>query len=183
MRPTDVIEILAEPVQSVPLERFASLGLNDVLFIDSSHMLKTASDVHYIVTEVLPILSEGVYVHFHDIFWPFEYPRKWVEKGIAWNECYLLHGFVLFNDDFEIALWNHWLGEHHTPLLMSKLPAMLENTGGASGCAAPHSGRYAISVSRSNPRISLGRPRQRVRSSPRGRESTVSRTKSSKSRM
>ena len=131
VRPSDDIEVLAKPVQSVPIERFAALGANDVLFIDSSHMLKTGSDVHCLVTEVLPILSVGVYVHFHDIFWPFEYPRKWVEKGVAWNEGYLLHAFLLFNQDFEIALWNHWLGEKYTELVMTELPSMLENTGGS----------------------------------------------------
>ena len=32
----------------------------------------------------------GVIIHFHDILWPFEYPKKWLEAGRAWNEAYLL---------------------------------------------------------------------------------------------
>ena len=95
IRPADRIKILNCPVQSVPLEYLARLEANDVLFIDSSHMLKIASDVQYLFTAILPILAEDVYIHFHDIFWPCEYPRAWIEMGIAWNEAYLLDAFLL----------------------------------------------------------------------------------------
>lgn len=131
LRPSDAIEIIGQPVQSVPLERFAALGANDVLFIDCSHVLKTGSDAQFLYTEVLPILNPGVYVHIHDIFWPFEYLRHWVEAGRAWNECYLLQAFLAFNDAFEIVLWNHYLYCEHEAVMAAALPAMLENPGGA----------------------------------------------------
>ena len=130
-RPGDPLEVLAQPVQSVPLERFAALDAGDVLFIDSSHVLKTGSDVQFLYTEVLPVLADGVHVHIHDIFWPFEYLRHWVELGRAWNECYLLHAFLLHNDRFEIVLWNHYLAVRHRATVADELPAMLENPGGA----------------------------------------------------
>ncbi len=141
-RQGDPLEVLAQPVQSVPLERFASLQANDVLFIDSSHVLKTGSDVQFLYTEVLPVLADGVHVHVHDIFWPFEYLRHWVTMGRAWNECYLLHAFLLHNSRFEIVLWNHYLATCHRSAIAEELPAMLENPGGAlwmrvSGGAAP----------------------------------------------
>jgi len=102
-----------------------------VLFIDSSHVLKTASDVHYLFTSVLPVLAAGVYVHVHDMFWPFEYLRHWIEEGRAWNECYLVHAFLLYNDTYQIELFNHYLAQCHREVIAAELPAMLENTGGA----------------------------------------------------
>ncbi len=131
LRPGDDVEVLAEPVQSVPIERFCALEAGDVLFLDCSHVLKTGSDVQHLYTNVLPVLAAGVHVHVHDIFWPFEYLRHWVEAGRAWNEAYLLHAFLLFNDAFEIVLWNHFLAIEHRPVLAAELPAMLETPGGA----------------------------------------------------
>jgi hypothetical protein len=130
-RPGDPVEVLAQPVQSVAMERFTSLESGDVLFIDSSHVLKTGSDVRFLYAEVLPVLAGGVHVHVHDIFWPFEYLRHWVEAGRAWNECYLLQAFLAYNGAFEIALWNHYLATEHRDLVADELPAMLETPGGA----------------------------------------------------
>ncbi len=131
LRAGDPVEVLAQQVQSVPLTRFRELEANDVLFIDSSHVLKAASDVHFLFTSVLPLLAPGVYVHVHDMFWPFEYLRHWIEQGRAWNECYLVHTFLLFNTSYEIVLFNHYLAECHRDVIATELPAMLENTGGA----------------------------------------------------
>ncbi len=131
LREDDPVEIIDQPVQSVPLERFAALEANDVLFIDSSHVLKVASDVHFLFTSVLPVLAPGVYVHVHDMFWPFEYLPHWIREGRAWNELYLVHTFLMFNTTFEIVLFNHYLAECHRDAIASELPAMLENTGGA----------------------------------------------------
>ena len=131
LRAGDPVEVLAQRVQEVPLSRFRELEANDVLFIDSSHVLKTASDVHYLFTSVLPTLAPGVYVHIHDMFWPFEYLRHWIEEGRAWNECYLVHAFLLYNDTFSIELFNHYLAVCHREVIATELPAMLENTGGA----------------------------------------------------
>ncbi|MGB8508947.1 MAG: class I SAM-dependent methyltransferase [Pyrinomonadaceae bacterium] len=92
-------------IQDVPLSEFELLGENDILFIDSSHVLKIGSDVQYEFLEVLPRLRPGVVVHVHDIFLPAEYPRKWVmEDRRFWTEQYLLQAFLAFNDSFEV-LW------------------------------------------------------------------------------
>jgi len=131
LREGDPVEVLAQPVQSVPLSRFTELEANDVFFIDSSHVLKVASDVHFLFTTILPILAPGVYVHVHDMFWPFEYLQHWIKEGRAWNECYLVHAFLLFNNSYEIVLFNHYLAECHREVIAAELPAMLENTGGA----------------------------------------------------
>jgi hypothetical protein len=65
--------------------------------------------VNFVVLDVLPLLAPGVYVHFHDVFLPYEYHRHWVERGPYWNEQYLLQAFLALNRDFEVALANHAL--------------------------------------------------------------------------
>jgi len=98
-------KLLTKRVQEVPLSEFEKLKENDILFIDSSHVLKIGSDVHYEYLEILPRLGKGVVIHAHDIFLPAEYPREWVLKEYwFWTEQYLLQAFLSFNEVFE-ALW------------------------------------------------------------------------------
>lgn len=92
-------------IQELPLSEFGRLKENDILFIDSSHVLKIGSDVQYEYLEILPRLNKGVIVHIHDIFLPAEYLKKWVKSYYwFWNEQYLLQAFLSFNDSFEV-LW------------------------------------------------------------------------------
>lgn len=103
---TRLVETVA---QDIPVEKFAELEAGDVLFIDSSHVLKIGSDVQHLYLEVLPRLRPGVYVHVHDIFLPAEYPREWVMEGRRfWNEQYLLQAFLAFNRSFEVQ----WAGSY-----------------------------------------------------------------------
>ena len=67
--------VIARRVQDVELELFGELNEGDILFIDSTHVAKIGSDVNHIFSQVLPRLPCGVYVHFHDVFHPFEYPK------------------------------------------------------------------------------------------------------------
>jgi predicted O-methyltransferase YrrM len=97
--------LIEKKVQEVPLAEFEALGRNDILFIDSSHVLKIGSDVQFEFLEILPRLKPGVLVHFHDIFLPEEYPRQWIlEKHKFWTEQYLLQAFLACNQSFEV-LW------------------------------------------------------------------------------
>jgi len=97
--------LIEKKVQEVPLAEFEALGRNDILFIDSSHVLKIGSDVQFEFLEILPRLKPGVLVQFHDIFLPEEYPRPWVmEKQRFWTEQYLLQAFLACNQSFEV-LW------------------------------------------------------------------------------
>lgn len=83
--------ILPIRVQDLDPSIIASLQPDDILFVDSSHVVKTGSDVHFEITELLTSVPKGVIVHFHDIFYPFEYPQDWmVEKNHSWNEIYFL---------------------------------------------------------------------------------------------
>ena len=123
--------IIVDAVQNVPLERFAKLAAGDILFVDSSHVAKTGSDVVQLVGNVLPRLAKGVLVHFHDVFWPFEYPQEWIREGRAWNESYLLKAFLQFNSAFRIVLFNSYLGLHHRAVVGRHLPLFLQDTGGS----------------------------------------------------
>lgn len=109
----DRIELKEKKLQEIDLEYFEKLEENDILFIDSSHVSKTGSDVNYIVFEILPILKSGVIIHFHDIFYPFEYPQEWVYQGRGWNESYILRAFLQYNNTFEIYFWENSIRESH----------------------------------------------------------------------
>jgi hypothetical protein len=125
-------EIVAKPVQDVDLEQFASLNAGDILFVDSSHVAKIGSDVNQILFEILPRLRNGVLVHFHDVFYPFEYPREWIElQHRYWNEDYLLRAFLQYNSAFRICIWNHFLGTIHPQKLAECMPLTIKNIGGS----------------------------------------------------
>ncbi len=123
------IRILPDRLQDVPLELFATLGAGDILFIDSTHVAKIGSDVITVFDRILPSLQPGVVVHFHDIFYPFEYPRYWLEEGRAWNEAYMLRAFLQYNAAFDIEIWNHFLWTFHRPLLLEQMPLCDRNPG------------------------------------------------------
>ena len=122
-------QVIENLVQRVPLERFDALEPGDFLFVDSSHVARIGSDVGHLLTEVLPRLAPGVVVHFHDIYWPFEYPEKWVLDGCAWNEAYVLRAFLQFNPAFEILLFNSYLAEHHRERVAQALPGFIPKSG------------------------------------------------------
>lgn len=118
--------IIEKPVQAVPLEVFSSLKMNDILFIDSSHVSKFRSDVNHLIFRILPRLNPGVVVHFHDIPWPFEYPEHWIQSGRAWNEAYLVRSFLQFNSDFKLLFFGPYLVARYPDIIRSSLPLMLK---------------------------------------------------------
>lgn len=105
----DRVTVRETKVQDVSPDELADLQTGDVLFIDSTHVAKIGSDVNHLVFGVFPRLPTGVLVHVHDIAYPFEYPQEWVEEGRAWNEAYLLRGFLLENPRWRVRLWPSFL--------------------------------------------------------------------------
>jgi predicted O-methyltransferase YrrM len=102
----DQVGLIPERVQDLDLELFQTLEKDDVLFIDSSHVVGVGSDVVREFLDVLPCIQPGVLVHVHDIFLPSEYPREAVLKNFCfWSEQYLLGAFLSFNACFEV-LWS-----------------------------------------------------------------------------
>ena len=107
-------EVIREKVEDVSMDIFTSLNSNDVLFIDSSHVIRAGGDVLFEFLEILPRLKKGVLVHFHDIFLPYEYPQRWfVSNRRFWTEQYLLQAFLAFNSEFEIISAVNWLANNH----------------------------------------------------------------------
>lgn len=124
LRPADHArcEYLQQRVQDIPIERFDELGAGDVLFIDSSHVSKVASDVNWLFFEVVPRLRPGVIVHVHDIPPAFEYSREWIEAGWAWNEAYLVRAFLMFNQAFRFEIHPAFLAARDPATCMRLLP-------------------------------------------------------------
>jgi hypothetical protein len=111
-------------VQQMPLDLFTSLRANDILFIDSSHVLKLGSDLSFLLYQVLPRLAPGVFVHFHDIAWPFEYPLASFEMGRAWNEAYALHAFLAHNRAFRIVVFSDYLMQVQRSEVQRRMPML-----------------------------------------------------------
>ncbi|MDT0202580.1 class I SAM-dependent methyltransferase [Nocardioides sp. AE5] len=116
-------------VQDVPVSRFEDLEAGDVLFIDSSHALKIDSDVAYLFLEVLPRVKPGVFVHIHDVHFPFNGPfpadtwlfgERW---PVYWNEAMVVQTFLAFNDSFEVLLSVPMLRHHDEAFLTGRFPA------------------------------------------------------------
>jgi Methyltransferase domain len=110
--------------QDVPADVIGGLAENDVLVVDTTHTVKLGGDVNRIVLDLLPRLKPGVYVHFHDIFLPWEYPRVWLERyGLYWTEQYLVQAFLACNPRFEIVCALYALAREHPERLSRVYPS------------------------------------------------------------
>lgn len=108
------VTLIQRPVEDVPLDTFDALRDGDILFIDSSHAVRFGGDVCREFLEILPRLKAGVWIHVHDVFFPYDYPAEWlIERRLAFNEQYLLEAFLAFNHDFQSQLCLHWLWLEH----------------------------------------------------------------------
>jgi predicted O-methyltransferase YrrM len=115
------LTLLRQPVQDVDAAAYQRLGRNDVLFVDSTHVVKAGSDVVWIFLHVLPTLAPGVVVHVHDVFWPFEYPARWLQQRRDWTEAYLLHAFLAGNANWEILFFSSWFWRRRPELVPQSL--------------------------------------------------------------
>ncbi len=122
-------KLYQQNVQTIPIDVFEELEEGDFLFVDSSHVAKTGSDVNHLIFEILPKLASGVVVHFHDVFYPFEYPKKWVFQGRNWNEDYFLRAFLMYNNEFEILVFSDYLHKFHKESFKN-MPLTYKNAGG-----------------------------------------------------
>ncbi|HMH24182.1 MAG TPA: class I SAM-dependent methyltransferase [Puia sp.] len=119
------VEVHRKLVEEVDLSLFRSLGKNDILFIDSSHMIRPQGDVLFEFLQILPSLQSGVVIHVHDIFSPKDYTRRLlVEDVLFWNEQYLLEAFLTCNDQFRIIGALNYLKSHHPEEMYSRLPLL-----------------------------------------------------------
>jgi len=122
------IEIRRSKVEEVDRALIDSLGPGDILFVDSSHVIRPQGDVLFLYQEILPRLAPGVFVHVHDVFTPRDYPEDWVlEKMLLWNEQYLLEAFLTFNPRFKVLGALNFLFRDHFEALAEALPILKEH--------------------------------------------------------
>lgn len=96
------ITLISDAAQKVPLDRLIDLENGDMFFVDSTHTVKVGSEVNRVILEVLPRLAKGVFVHFHDIFFPYDYQRNLNATTFFWSESTLLHSFLINNPNYTI---------------------------------------------------------------------------------
>ncbi len=121
-RDNNNLEIIEKRLQDTELDIFRELQENDILFIDSTHVSKIDSDVSHLFFKICPNLNKLVYIHIHDIFYPFEYPKQWICEGRSWNENYFLRAFLLYNNKFEIVLFVSYLQQFYNKKFYQYMP-------------------------------------------------------------
>lgn len=123
--------LIKDKVQNIELELFDQLAAGDILFIDSSHVSKFHSDVNHYMFEILPRIKAGVFVHIHDIDYPFDYSSRMLEEGRSWNEAYVLRAFLMYNASFRIEFWSAYASHFQGELIADKMPLCRQWPGGA----------------------------------------------------
>ncbi len=119
--------LLTQKVEAVDLSVFESLQTNDILFVDSSHVFKSGSDVEFEFLQVYPRLKTGVLVHIHDIFFPYDYPIEWnLKESRYWNEQYFLETFLQFNKKFEILASLSMVSSYNNSVFLDNINAYNE---------------------------------------------------------
>lgn len=123
------ISVMRKRVEEVDLTLFSELEAGDLLFIDSSHIIRPQGDVVTEYLQILPSLRPGVIVHVHDVFSPRDYPREWVlEHARLWNEQYLLEAFLTQNDSWGVVAALNMLRHRHFEELRRACPYLTERS-------------------------------------------------------
>jgi predicted O-methyltransferase YrrM len=106
-------QVIRQRLEDVPSSDLQDvLRSNDILFIDSSHEVRSGNDVVTLFLRVVPDLRSGVVIHVHDVFLPFEYPREWIIENtlnVNWAEQYLVQAMLQGSDQFEVLWPGHFL--------------------------------------------------------------------------
>jgi hypothetical protein len=119
------LHVIRERVEHVDDELFAKLRENDILFIDSSHVIRPQGDVLFEFLELIPKVAPGVIIQVHDVYTPHDYPESWVvDRRNMWNEQYLLEAFLSCNPQFEILVAANWLFKNHPAELATAAPIL-----------------------------------------------------------
>jgi predicted O-methyltransferase YrrM len=120
------VTVVRKPVELIDTALFGELEKDDILFIDSSHMIRPQGDVLFEYFEILPILKSGVLIHIHDIFSPKDYLEEWIQSVCFWNEQYLLEAFLSYNSEFKIIGALNFLKHHYPQELTATSPVLRE---------------------------------------------------------
>lgn len=122
------IEVLRDRVESMPLSFFQELQAGDLLFVDSSHMIRPQGDVLCEYLQILPSLKPGVFVHVHDIFTPRDYLQRWLCQDVRfWNEQYLLEAMLACSTRYQVVAALNYLRHDHFDKLRTVCPFLTED--------------------------------------------------------
>jgi hypothetical protein len=121
------VEVLRRKVEDCDLEMFQALGQGDLLFIDSSHMIRPQGDVLQEYLAIIPSLRPGVYVHVHDVFTPRDYLEEWVAGDVLfWNEQYLMEALLSGSSRYRVVAAINFLKRHNYEALKRVCPYLDE---------------------------------------------------------
>ncbi len=127
-----ITDLMEKKVQDVPVQYFLeTLGDDDILFIDGTHVVKTGSDVVYLYLKVLPKLGARVMIHAHDIFIPEAYPKLLLNMNVYWTEQYLLQALLTGNPAFRVCFAAHYSRIHHEDMLTRFMHGCSDIDGGS----------------------------------------------------
>ena len=117
------VTLIRKRVEEIEIDFFKQLSANDILFIDSSHIIRPQGDVLFEYQEILPILNSGVLVHIHDIFSPRDYLDSWIlDDHLMWNEQYLFESFLCFNNKYKVLGALNYLSNNYKSQFSSAAP-------------------------------------------------------------
>lgn len=123
-RVRDRIELRAVAAESLDAAAVSELRADDLFFIDTTHTLRPANDVLRLLLELLPTVADGVIVHIHDFFRPFEYPRALPEQfGVYWQEHYLVQALLAHSTRWRVLCANHALARLHPDTVAALVPS------------------------------------------------------------
>jgi len=125
--------VMARPDLSARVQRVSAQAIdpalieglqeNDVLFVDTTHIVKIGGDVNRIVLDLLPLVRPGVAVHFHDIFLPRDYSRGHIDDAHFWNEQYLVQAFLSGNREWEVLVGANAVAHAHPARVGELIPS------------------------------------------------------------
>lgn len=119
------IELHRARVEDIALDLFDRLEANDILLIDSSHVIRPWGDVLREFHEIVPRLKPGVLVHVHDIYTPRDYPERYLrQQRRGWTEQYLLEAYLAYNPRAKVICAANWLKHNHFAQLARACPVL-----------------------------------------------------------
>ncbi|MBL7772394.1 MAG: class I SAM-dependent methyltransferase [Chitinophagaceae bacterium] len=102
--------VIRKPFEQTDFSDILSLQAGDILFVDNSHRILPNSDAMVFFLEVLPRLQQGVVVHIHDIYIPYDYPQFMCDR--FYSEQYGLAMYLLANAaKYQPILPNYFISE------------------------------------------------------------------------
>jgi len=128
-----IVESIQHNVEDLPINFFKQLQKNDILFIDSSHVIRASGDVCFLILEILPILEKGVIIHLHDIYLPFDYSKNLlVNIHYFWTEQYLLQAYLINNPTVEVMFGSKFVLDRYRDDVKRTFPNIRDYDGSAS---------------------------------------------------